>query len=324
MSLALVTGAPGWIGTGLVRALIHGLPEIPELAVPPERRVRCLVQPGAAIAPLAQLGAKIDLVEGDLRREEDVARFARDARGATVFHCAGLIHPALRARELFEVNVAGTSRLLDAAIEAGARRFIYLSSSAAIERPLLEYGRSKRRAEQIVERAASKIQTVILRAPWFYGPNQPARQTLFFRLIERGLAPLIGGGENLRAMVYTDNLLQALLLAEKVDRATGRKYWISDRRAYSMREIVAAIERELGRGGSIPLPGAVGGLAAGADRILQSLGLYNSKLHVLGEMNKTICGSIEEAERDLGYDPRIALDEGMRRSIRWMREHQSG
>ena len=54
-----------------------------------------------------------------------------------------------------------------------------------------------------------------------------------------------------------------------------------------------------------------------ADKTLQSVGLYNQKLHVLSEMNKTIACSVETAKRELGYQPRIALEEGMRRSIRW-------
>jgi nucleoside-diphosphate-sugar epimerase len=51
------------------------------------------------------------------------------------------------------------------------------------------------------------------------------------------------------------------------------------------------------------------------DAALQSLGQYNQKIHVLSEMNKNIACSIAKAEKELGYQPKIALEEGMRRSI---------
>ena len=54
-----------------------------------------------------------------------------------------------------------------------------------------------------------------------------------------------------------------------------------------------------------------------ADATLQWLGLYNQKIHVLSEMNKTIACSITKAEKELGYQPKIALEEGMRRSLAW-------
>jgi nucleoside-diphosphate-sugar epimerase len=51
--------------------------------------------------------------------------------------------------------------------------------------------------------------------------------------------------------------------------------------------------------------------------MIQKAGFYNTRIHVLSEMNKTIACSIEKARAELGYEPRIDLEEGMRRSIRW-------
>jgi nucleoside-diphosphate-sugar epimerase len=58
-------------------------------------------------------------------------------------------------------------------------------------------------------------------------------------------------------------------------------------------------------------------VAFGVDASLQAVGLYQQKVHVLSEMNKTIACTIEKAERELGYRPGIELREGMRRSIEW-------
>jgi nucleoside-diphosphate-sugar epimerase len=63
------------------------------------------------------------------------------------------------------------------------------------------------------------------------------------------------------------------------------------------------------------LPWLAGQVAEWIDRILQGVGLYHQKFHVLGEMNKTIACSVDKARVELGYSPRIALREGMRRSI---------
>jgi nucleoside-diphosphate-sugar epimerase len=79
------------------------------------------------------------------------------------------------------------------------------------------------------------IETVIIRAPWFYGPHQPPRQKFFFEMIRDGKAPVVGGGENLRSMAYTGNLAQGLLLAASRPVAAGQTYWIADERPYSMR-----------------------------------------------------------------------------------------
>jgi hypothetical protein len=71
------------------------------------------------------------------------------------------------------------------------------------------------------------------------------------------------------------------------------------------------------RDGSL-LPPRLGDIAWGIDWAIQALGLYHQKIHVLSEMNKTIACSIEKAKQDLGYLPAVALEEGMRRSLRWM------
>jgi nucleoside-diphosphate-sugar epimerase len=65
----------------------------------------------------------------------------------------------------------------------------------------------------------------------------------------------------------------------------------------------------------VRLPNVVSTGATFADYLLQGLGMYNQKIHVLSEMNKTIACTIKKAETDLGYAPQISLEEGMRRSV---------
>lgn len=344
--LAIVTGAPGWLGTRLVETLITGMPEIPGLEQPlGERRVRCLCLPGSDTKSLAKLSDRVQIVEGDLTDPASVKKLFEDAKGATVFHSAGIIHPTAGVKQFTAVNVEGTRRMVLEAEAAGARRMIHVSSNSPIGvnprpdhlfdeqspyAPYMGYGKSKMLAEQLVNAAGKnkKLETVIIRPPWFYGPGQPPRQSLFFEMIRDGKGPIVGGGENRRSMAYIDNICQGLHLCERVERAAGGTYWIADRRPYTMNEIMDTVERVMEQDFGVKvahkrmrLPGIMSQVAWLVDKLLQGLGLYHQKIHVLSEMNKTIACSVKKAEEELGYDPKIDLPEGMRRSIRWMIEN---
>ncbi len=341
MPLTLVTGAPGWIGTRLTRTLLD-----PGAGTPAgEQRLRCLLMPGVDGSALPT-SERLEIVGGDLRDPAAAAAFCRGAEGATLYHCAGLVHPARFVRDFYEVNVRGTRNLLSAAEQAGVRRVVALSSNSPAGnnpsrahrfdeespyRPYMAYGRSKMQMELVVRefQERGKMETVILRPTWFYGPDQPARQTTFFRMIQSGSAPIVGDGENLRSMTYIDNLCQAMLLAGHSSRAAGQTYWIADRRPYSMNEIVDTVERlmetEFGLRVAhkrLRLPSFAGDIAQACDSALQAAGLYVQKVHVLSEMNKTIACSIAKAEQELGYAPSVELEEGMRRSLAWCLEHR--
>ncbi len=343
MTLAIVTGAPGWLGTRLVQALVKGLPDVPSLG-PSDRRVRCLVLPDADASELEALGAQVEIVRGDITDAASLEPLFRDAKGATVFHAAGLVHPSKGVAQLHAVNAEGTSNMIEAAKKAGVRRFVHVSSNSPIGtnpsadhvfdeaspyNPYMGYGKTKMLGEETVKRAhaSGAIETVIIRPPWFYGPGQPPRQTLFFEMIRDGKAPLVGDGTNRRSMAYVDNICQGLLLCEKVDRAAGEIYWIADRRPYPMSEILDTIERVMEKDfgiackhGRMKLPGFASEVAWLVDLTMQGAGLYHQKIHVLSEMNKTIACTVEKAEKELGYDPKVDLEEGMRRSIQWMRD----
>lgn len=347
-NIVLVTGATGWVGGRLVEVLLQGLPDCERIAHPdPRLRLRCLVLPDDDTARIDKCGGPVEIVRGDITRAEDCARFCKGAKGAIVFHTAGIIHPHRRGH-FYEVNVQGTLNVLDACVATGVRRAVVVSSNSPCGtnphadhvfdesspyRPYMHYGRSKMLMEQGINqyRRDEKIETVIIRAPWFYGPHQPRRQSLFFRLIRDGRAPLVGGGENLRSMAYVDNLCQALILAAITKTANGRLYWIADERPYTMNEIIDTIERLLETEFDqrcvrkrMRLPGLASRTAWFIDKVLQGLGGYNQSVHVLSEMNKTIVCSIERAKLELGYLPTVALEEGMRRSLKWIWRNQGG
>lgn len=330
---AVVTGAGGWLGRNLVRAL----------AAEGRERIRCLVQTPAEATLLEVVSPAIDPVVGDVRDPAAVAAAFDGMGDATVFHAAAVIHPDSKVRQLFDVNVGGTSHVLDAARRAGAGRFLHLSSNSPFGAnptpdhrfteespfsPHLSYGRSKHEAETLVRRAHDRgdVHAVILRPPWFYGPHQPERQTTWLRTVRRGRFPLVGDGTNRRSMVYTGNLVHGLLCAEVADAAPGRAYWIADPEPYAMTEVLATVRAAFEAeglpvsGGQPRLPRLAGVVAEQVDRALQSTGRYVQAVHVLGELKDTIACDVSLARAELGYDPPTTLVDGMRESIRWCRD----
>ena len=342
---AILTGVPGWLGNALSQTLMTGLADNPEIALPRHSQISVLMHPEASL-PAFLNNQQIEVFKADLANLSDLSPLFKDAAGGTVFHIAGVIHPQKSTKEFYNVNVMGTKALLDAAIKAGVRRFIYVSSNspcgcnetrqgrfteAAPYNPYLGYGKSKMQAEELILQAykEGKIEVVIVRPPWFYGPHQPPRQTLFFKMIKDGKVPMVGDGGNMRSMAYVDNICQALLLAETTQAADGQIYWIADAEPYSMQQIVETIEDVLEKDFQIPvahkrmhLPSIASEVAYLVDSTLQAAGLYQQKIHVLSEMNKTIACDISKARSQLGYNPKIALREGMRRSIEWI--HKNG
>jgi nucleoside-diphosphate-sugar epimerase len=330
---AVVTGAAGWLGQNLVRALAPG-----------RSRVRCLVR-AKDDAPLVEIvGPNVEVVVGDVRDPTALDTLFDGVGAATVFHTAAVIHPPKATRDFFDVNVGGTELMLDRARRAGATRFVHVSSNSpfganasatevfnedAPFHPYLAYGQSKMEAEQLVVRRFERgdLATVILRAPWFYGRYQPERQTRFFSAIRRGRFPLIGDGTQRRSMVNTDNLVHGLLRAEVAEVAPGRAYWIADPRPYELREILATVRDALAAEGlavsrraPLRMPRVAAEVAAAVDAFAQGRGRYVQVVHVIGELKDTIACDVSRARQEIGYDPPVTLLDGMRSSVRWCLE----
>ena len=337
--IVLVTGGTGWLGRRVIRALTEGLPEVGEVAHG-GCRVRCLALPQEPVSELRKLG--VEVVAGDVRDPDAARALAVGAESGLVVHVAGMIHPPGRTRYFEDVNVRGTANILAAAKAAGVKRMVTMSSNSPLGcnptpedvftedspyNPYMGYGRSKWRMELYLRDAMSRLgspEIVIARAPWFYGPDQPPRQTLFFSMIKSGEFPLMGKGLNRRSLGYVDSLALGLLLCATVDRAVGQIYWLADERPYTMIEIVETVKAVLRDDFSMTVserkrtvPPVIADVARLVDATLQAMGLYHQKIHVLSEMNQTISCDISKAKRELGYQPVVELREGMRRSVQW-------
>ncbi len=175
----LVTGVPGWLGDAFLRSLASS-------PMPGLERVRCLVRKDVSSAALQSYAEQgIQTVLGDLRDGESL-RLAVEGVDV-VLHCAGVIHVD-RIEDYYAVNTQGTRNLAAAAVRAGVRRFVYVSTNAAggrsdrADQPVLEssagkplshYGRSKLLGERWLFESSGPMEGVVLRPCMFYGPPVP-------------------------------------------------------------------------------------------------------------------------------------------------------
>jgi len=331
----VVTGATGWLGTALMHALTGAQWQRGGV-------IRALVTNRVDADRLAALGDRVEPIVGDIIDRASLEPLFEGLAGdIDVIHTAGVIHPA-RVSDFDAINAGGTATILDLAARSGVRRFVHVSSNSPFGtnshpgdrfrndepyHPYYGYGRSKMEAElAVLDAAEHGLDAVIVRPPWFYGPHQPPRQTTFFQLVRTGKFPVIGTGDQMRSMVYVDNLVDGVLLAELVITPPGRGWWIADARAYTVAEIVETVGRALTAEGyevtpnRLRIPVLASRLAEAADAMIQRTGRYHQQVHVLGEMGKTIACDITVARDELGYEPSVELEEGMRRSIRWCQE----
>ena len=330
----VVTGAGGWLGSALMEALTADGSTWARTGT-----IRPLVTNRAEAARLQALSPAVEPVVGDVTDAASLEPLFAGLTGTIdVIHTAGVIHPQ-RAADFARINTGGTVTTLDLARKHDVRRFVHVSSNSPFGtnshpgdrfrneepyHPYYGYGQSKMEAELAVfDAVEAGLDAVVVRPPWFYGPHQPARQTTFFKLVRTGRFPVIGAGDQMRSMVYVGNLVDGVVRAELVPTPAGRGWWIADARPYAVAEIVDTVGRALAAEGfdvapnRTRLPALAARVAEAADALIQRSGRYHQQLHVLGEMGKNIACDISVAQAELGYQPEVALEEGMRRSIRW-------
>jgi len=194
-----VTGGTGFVGSHLLRAARSESYEIRALTRgwrPPEEG--------------------IDWVDGALDRDDSLAKLCEGADA--IVHIAGLINASSRAA-FDAVNVGGTANLIDAARGAGVRRFVHISSLAAREPELSDYGRSKARSELVV--AASGLDWTNIRPPAVYGPGD--RETFeLFKMARRGLVALPPRGRF--SVIHVEDLCRLILAVLDEPDTTGETY----------------------------------------------------------------------------------------------------
>jgi nucleoside-diphosphate-sugar epimerase len=316
--VCLVTGATGAIGPAVVAAMAS-THDVRTLSRRPPESGTFTVPVATFFGDVADRGVVRSVVDGvDL-----------------VVHLAARLHvvdPDPRHRQEYErVNVRGTESVVAAAAAAGVSRVVLMSTIAvygsgtgetvdegSATRPVGLYAETKLAAEQVAlaaRRADGVPLATVLRAAAVYGPRIKGNYERLARALSRRRFVPIGRGDNLRTVVYEQDLAAAVALAAWHPLAAGRIYNVSDGKPRPLREIIAAICRALDR------PAPAWHLPVGPARIAGRLtGLVDRRLPSMVEKY------LEEAavdagliQRELGFRPQVGLADGWSATIAEMR-----
>ncbi len=327
--LSLVTGATGLLGSHIAERLVQR-----------GRRVRALVRPTSDTSFLRSLG--VELVVGDLADESA----CREAVSGTreIYHAAAKVGDWGRWLEFRRDCLEATDRLARAAIAAGVRRFVHISSTSAYGHPREggppvdetaelgqnlwplwdDYTRSKVESERILWRLADceGLPLTIIRPSWLYGERDRTTTARIVGKLRRGGIPLIGRGDNPLSAIYAGSVAEAAILASRHPAAVGEAYNITDQGPITQREFFALWARVLGvttRARRLPYGlvfHAALGMEAGA-RLVRRRRPPLITRYATWLMGRDLSYSTAKARNQLGWTHGIEYAESIRRTVAW-------
>ncbi len=320
----LVTGGTGFTGTALVKRLREAGHNV--VALDYKEGLQC--------DALRAMGAEV--VIGSVTDREVVGRSMRGVE--FVFHLAAAFRELNVPNSFYDqVNVEGTRNVVEAALAAGAWKFVYCSTCGvhgnvdhppagedAPIQPADYYQRTKYEAEPLVKRlAGGKMETVVLRPAAIYGPGDPERFYMIFKRVAKGHFPMFGSGRTLYHPLYVENLVDAFMLCLAPGVGDGREYLIADENYYPIEEIVKSVGRALGVTVRIPhypvLPVVIAGHVC--EKLCKPFGITPPIFpRRVDWYRQNRAFDITRAKRELGYQPKIELEEGLRQTGTWYRE----
>jgi dihydroflavonol-4-reductase len=318
----LVTGATGFTGGHLARALAgRGY------------YVRALVRDTERAAALRDAG--IDLLSGDIRDESSLRRACRDVE--VVYHIAAVYRAAgLSKDEYRAVNAGAVRTLVRAAASGRVRRVVHCSTVGVhgdVEHPPANedaplkpgdiYQRTKLEGERLARDTGSQagVDVVIARPTGIYGPGD-RRLLKLFRGVARRRFVVLGSGRIYYHLTYIDDLVEGFRLCGEVPDAAGRTYILAGGEVTTLNELVGLIARQAGvtpRRLHLPVwPFWVAGAACEA--LCAPFGveppLYRRRVDFF---TKSRAFDISRARTELGYAPRVGLQDGIKRTLDWYR-----
>ncbi|HSO37425.1 MAG TPA: SDR family oxidoreductase [Labilithrix sp.] len=301
---ALVTGGAGFIGSHIGQRLLGDGHEVVVLDN----------FSSGSRANVAAIGEGVRVVEGDVRNLAIVEECA--AGCDVVFHQAAIVsvpYSVEHPQESHDVNIQGTLNVLQAARKAGARRVVYASSAAIYgeeptlpknegmrPEPMSPYGVEKLTGEHYLATWSKLfgVETVALRYFNVFGPRQDPKSPysgVISIFVDRILAgrpiTFFGDGSQCRDFVYVANVVDANLLAATRDGVSGRVYNVACGKRTTLLELVSLIERAVGR------------------TVERAFAEPRA-----GDIKESVA-DIARARAELGYEPAIEVEEGLKRLV---------
>jgi nucleoside-diphosphate-sugar epimerase len=326
----LITGASGFIGSFIVEeALKRGF------------ETWAAMRKSSSKAYLQD--ERIKFIELNLNSKAQLVEQLKGKDFDYVVHAAG-VTKCLNKADFHRINTEGTKNLVEALLEVKMplKRFVFISSLSVFgaikekmpydeirendtPQPNTAYGKSKLEAEQYLDTIGSRIPYIILRPTGVYGPKEKD-YFIMAKSIKQHSDFAVGYQRQDITFVYVTDVVQAVFLAlEKGEN--GRKYFLSDGEVYQSTTFSDLIHEELGRPWWIRITAPVWIL-----RIVTFFGEYvgrmtgkvtalnNDKYNILKQRNWRC--DIEPARKELGYDPKVQLAEGVKTTIKWYKDNK--
>jgi len=316
--MLLVTGATGFIGKNLIPELIK------------RGRLRILVRHTSNVA-LFRARRDIEFAFGDLEQNRGIDKALQGID--TVIHCAARTI-GKNFMEYYKTNTIGTAHLIEAMNKQGTKNILYLSSNAACGpcgekrplretdylRPISSYGQSKKLAEDIIMK--SGINYIILRSAAVYGPYD--KEILrYIKLLNHGFCPIIGFGDKYINLLYITDLVQLIIRFIQTNRFDNQTYFVNDGHCYSYQEILEQIAVLLQKDNiKVHIPQQIAQLCGLLNDIFlppQRRLIWRDKVKELAEHYWLF--QSEKLITACGFVPGFSLEQGMRETIAWYREH---
>ena len=319
----LLTGGSGFVGGHVARSLAaegHDL--------------RLLVRPTSDTSFVDDLA--FDRALGDLRQAESLHSACQGMDA--VVHAAAVLRAA-RHGDFMHANREGTRRLAEAASNAGVERLVYISSIAArgpapsLEpeppdarlHPVSAYGRSKAAGEAALLEHRGRLSMTIIRPPVVYGPGDAGLHA-FFWMARRGFSVRLGDGSNLMDAVYGPDLADAVSAVLRAAPQELAQYDPrSDEGPFTWNDLLSCLGSVAGK--TLWIPSLPGGAFHGLARCLEFWAMLSGGVPMLDRTRVTemrqrawICDS-SSLTRDTGWRAKTPLEDGMRQTMDWYREH---
>ncbi len=328
----LVTGATGLLGSHIVEQLRkRGAP------------VRVLVRRGSDSSWL--MSQDVEIVEGDVTNIESLQRACAGCE--VVYHSAARVGDWGPWQEFQRITIDGTRNVVEAAVGAGVRRLVHISSISTygyhtdaytVDETYdlgfklyrwAYYSRSKVEAERIVWEAckAGRLEVTVIRPAWIYGERDRTTIARLVRMIKEGRAKILGAGDNRLNVVYAGNVAEGAILAANHPKANGRAYNCSNDGEITQQAYFDLLARALG---APPVAARVSyPVAYFAGFVLECLGhLFRSRKppfvtrYAVWLMGRRTYFSAERARRELGWKTTVPYEVGVPRTVQWYLETQ--
>jgi nucleoside-diphosphate-sugar epimerase len=317
----LVTGGAGFTGYNLTKRLVN---EGNEVSV--------LVRKTSNTEKLKKLG--VNLVLGDITDKNSVNSAVRDVD--IVYHLAAAWREAGVSNKVFwDVNVHGTKNILEASLQANVERFVHCSTGGVfghIANPPADetfpynpgdiYQRTKCEGEKVaLEYFHNKgLAVVVVRPTAIYGPRD-LRFLKLFKTIYEGKFIMIGKGDVLYHLVYIDDLIDGYILCGQKENAIGQTYIIGGDGYVHLSELVSLIAKTL----DVPEPKKrfpffwpVWTAALACEIVCKPFGisppLFRRRVDIF---RKNRAFDISKAMKELGYKPKVSLEDGIKKTAEW-------